>query len=50
VDALAARGILIRDKSAAPRCEGCVRMTAGIVEHTERALAALEEILASRGC
>ncbi len=50
VDALAARGILIRDKSAAPECQGCVRMTAGVVEHTERALAALEEILASRGC
>ncbi len=49
VTALAARGILIRDKSAAPECQGCVRITAGVVAHTERALAALEEILASRG-
>jgi histidinol-phosphate aminotransferase len=48
VRALADRGILIRDKSAAPGCGGCVRMTAGVVAHTDRALAALEEILASR--
>jgi histidinol-phosphate/aromatic aminotransferase/cobyric acid decarboxylase-like protein len=46
--ALAERGILSRDKSAAPECAGCVRVTAGLVEHTERALAALEDILASR--
>jgi histidinol-phosphate aminotransferase len=48
VRALADRGILIRDKSGAPGCAGCVRMTAGVVAHTDRALAALEEILASR--
>ncbi len=47
VEALARRGILIRDKSAAPGCQGCVRMTAGVVAHTERALGVLEEILAS---
>jgi histidinol-phosphate aminotransferase len=46
--ALAARGIYIRDKSSAPGCEGCVRITAGMVEHTRACLAALEEILASR--
>lgn len=46
--ALAARGILVRDKSAAPGCEGCLRITAGIVEHTTTMLAALEDILASR--
>jgi len=46
--ALAARGIYIRDKSSAPGCEGCVRITAGVVEHTRLCLAALEEILASR--
>jgi len=48
VNALAERRILIRDKSAAAGCAGCVRMTAGVVAHTERALNALEEILASR--
>jgi histidinol-phosphate aminotransferase len=46
--ALAARGILVRDKSAAPGCAGCLRVTTGVVSHTERLLAALEEILASR--
>jgi len=48
VDALAAKGILVRDRSSAPGCAGCVRITAGIVDHTRRCLAALEEILASR--
>ena len=46
--ALAARGIYIRDKSSAPGCAGCVRITAGLVEHTRSCLAALEDILASR--
>lgn len=46
--ALATRGILARDKSGAPGCFGCLRVTTGVVEHTARLLAALEEILASR--
>ncbi len=45
VAALAARGIFIRDRSDQPGCEGCVRMTAGLVADTRRALAALEEVL-----
>jgi len=48
VGALADRGVLIRDRSASPGCEGCVRITAGIVEHTEICLAALEDVLAQR--
>ena len=46
--ALAARGIDVRDKSAAPGCEGCVRFTAGVVAHTNELLTALEDTLASR--
>lgn len=46
--ALAARGIYIRDKSSAPGCDGCVRITAGLIDHTRACLAALEDILASR--
>ena len=46
--ALAARGIYVRDKSSAPGCEGCVRITAGVINHTRACLAALEDILASR--
>ena len=46
--ALAARGIDIRDKSTAPGCDGCLRLTAGVVAHTERLITDLEDILASR--
>jgi histidinol-phosphate aminotransferase len=46
---MAARGILIRDRSRAPGCRGCVRITAGVVDHTRQCLAALEDVLASRG-
>jgi len=45
VSTLAARGILIKDRSREHGCQGCVRVTAGVVEHTERALAAMEEFL-----
>jgi histidinol-phosphate aminotransferase len=48
--ALQARGILVRDKSASPGCDGCIRLTAGIVDHTRLALTAMEDILASRTC
>lgn len=42
---LAARGIFVRDRSKDPGCHGCIRITAGVMEHTKRCLAALEEIL-----
>ena len=45
VDALAGRGILVRDRSGEPGCAGCLRITAGVVDHTRRCLAALEEVL-----
>jgi histidinol-phosphate aminotransferase len=45
VSALTAQGILIKDRSREHGCDGCVRMTAGVVEHTKRALAAMEEFL-----
>jgi histidinol-phosphate aminotransferase len=41
----AARGIYIRDRSSEPGCAGCVRVAAGIVEHTRRFVAAMEEVL-----
>jgi histidinol-phosphate aminotransferase len=46
VDALAARGILIRDRSTMPGCAGCCRITAGVVEHTKHAMDVLEEAVA----
>lgn len=45
VRAMAARGIFVRDRSTQPGCDGCIRIGAGVVEHTTRALAALEEVL-----
>lgn len=43
IDALAARGIRVRDRSREPGCEWCVRITAGIIDDTRRVIAALEE-------
>jgi histidinol-phosphate aminotransferase len=43
--ALAARGVHVRDRSRDPGCSDCLRITAGVAEHTRRLLAALEEVL-----
>jgi histidinol-phosphate aminotransferase len=40
-----ARQIYLRDRSTEPGCAGCLRMATGVVEHTRRALAVMEEIL-----
>jgi histidinol-phosphate aminotransferase len=45
VAALAARGVLVRDRSKEAGCEGCIRVTAGLVEDTRRAITAIEEVL-----
>jgi histidinol-phosphate aminotransferase len=45
VDALARRGIFIRDRSGEPGCAGCVRITAGVADHTRACLDAIEEVL-----
>jgi histidinol-phosphate aminotransferase len=45
VEALRQRRIFVRDRSNEPGCAGCIRITAGIVAHTDACLAALEEIL-----
>ena len=46
VRAFAERGILIRDRSLDPGCRGCIRITAGLVRHTEVAIEALEDLCA----
>jgi histidinol-phosphate aminotransferase len=45
VEALRQRRIFVRDRSSEPGCAGCIRITAGLLAHTEQALAALEDIL-----
>jgi histidinol-phosphate aminotransferase len=39
------RGVYLRDRSTEPGCEGCLRIATGIVEHTTRGIAAIEEVL-----
>jgi histidinol-phosphate aminotransferase len=43
------RGILVRDRSRDPNCEGCVRITLGSAEQTDRLLPALRETLQEIG-
>ena len=45
VSGLSARRVTIRDRSKDPGCTGCARITTGVVEHTERCVEALEEVL-----
>jgi histidinol-phosphate aminotransferase len=42
---LHARGIYVRDRSSDPACAGCVRITTGVVAHTQACLTAIEEVL-----
>lgn len=48
VEALAAKKIHVRDRSRDPVTPGCIRITAGIVEHTDAAIEALESVVAAR--
>ena len=41
----AARGVYTRNRSKEPGLEGCLRVGAGIVAHTERCIAVFEEVL-----
>jgi histidinol-phosphate aminotransferase len=45
VAAMHRRGILVRDRSSDPGCDGCVRITVGTREHTQRGIAALQQAL-----
>jgi len=48
VEQMRRRGILVRDRSSDHGCEGCVRITLGLREHTDLLLPALEEVLSNR--
>jgi len=45
IAAMRGRGILVRDRSRDPGCDGCVRITLGSGEHNERLFQALSEVL-----
>jgi histidinol-phosphate aminotransferase len=45
VRAMRERGILVRDRSSDPGCQGCVRITLGSAEQTERLITALREVM-----
>jgi histidinol-phosphate aminotransferase len=46
---MARRGILVRDRSSDPGCAGCVRITLGTAEQTDRLLAVLETTVHAMG-
>lgn len=45
IQALRARGILVRDRHTDPACEGCVRLTVGSLEHTQTLISAMREVV-----
>jgi histidinol-phosphate aminotransferase len=48
IEAMAARQVHVRDRSKDPATPGCIRITTGIVEHTDAAIEALESVVALR--
>lgn len=49
IRAMRQRGILVRDRSHDPGCEGCVRITLGSSKQTDRLLGALREVVQEIG-
>jgi histidinol-phosphate aminotransferase len=45
VQGAARRGIYVRDRSTEPGCAGCLRVSAGVVAHTQRFIAVMDEVL-----
>jgi len=48
IEALAARKIHVRDRSKDPTTPGCIRITAGMIDHTDAAIEALDAVVALR--
>lgn len=49
IEALAARGVYVRDKTRDAGCAGCIRVTAGVVNDTRAFISAIEEVLCGAG-
>jgi histidinol-phosphate aminotransferase len=45
IQALRARGVLVRDRNSDPGCEGCVRLTVGSEEHTRTLIGVLRDVV-----
>jgi histidinol-phosphate aminotransferase len=45
LNAATAHRIYLRDRSTEPGCEGCLRVAAGVVDHTKRFINVLEEVV-----
>jgi histidinol-phosphate aminotransferase len=45
IDGVGARGIYLKDRSGEPGCAGCIRITTGVLDHTRRLIAAMEDVL-----
>jgi histidinol-phosphate aminotransferase len=48
VEALAARGVHVRDRSKDSATPGCIRVTAGLLSHTDQAIEALAAVMSGR--
>lgn len=48
VEALGRRGVHVRDRSKDPATPGCIRVTAGLLSHTDAAIEALESVMSGR--
>jgi histidinol-phosphate aminotransferase len=48
VAAMIASGVFVRDRTKDPACLNCFRLTTGVVEHTQKAIDALEAVCAAR--
>jgi histidinol-phosphate aminotransferase len=48
IDGMIARGVFVRDRTKTPYCGNCFRLTTGVLAHTEKAIAALEDLCAAR--
>jgi histidinol-phosphate aminotransferase len=49
VAAMGRRGVHVRDRSKDPATPGCIRVTAGLLSHTDTAIEALESVMSGRG-
>jgi len=45
VEGLKARGVYVRNRSTEHGCAGCVRITTGVLAHTQKCVSAIEEVL-----